>query len=221
MTTVLCDCESVLNSRPLTFIAEGDSEAIPITPSMFIQDIRESGMPELDVIESVDLKKTVQRRLKLKENFRDRFRNEYLGQLQMRSRTTKHDKLKIGDVVLIGNDGTKRIDWPLARVIELLPGKDGTTRLVRLQTTSGTGTCLRPIQRLYPFLEVDISTSEDDSSGANLLRKMSQDRPELLSRAVPQPDRDSCSDDDPPEPQDRIKKTASGRTIIKPLRFCD
>ncbi|CAA9994715.1 unnamed protein product, partial [Nesidiocoris tenuis] len=90
--------------------------------------------------------------------------------------------------------------------MELLPGKHGTTRLVRLQTTSGTGTCLKPIQRLYTFLEVDISTS-DDSSGANLLRKMSQDRPELLRRAVPQPDRDSCSDDDPPEPQDRIKKT--------------
>lgn len=151
METVLCDCESVLNSRPLSFISEGLSEPVPITPSMFIQDVRESGLPELDALESISLEKKWQHRLKLKEDFRKRFRTEYLGMLKSRNKQIKTNEINLGDIVLIGNDISKRIDWPLAKVIGKIPGKDGVIRLVRLQTAAGE--CLRPVQRLYPLLE--------------------------------------------------------------------
>ncbi|GBN32108.1 hypothetical protein AVEN_105036-1 [Araneus ventricosus] len=39
MTIVLCDCEAIINSRPLTLVSENDT---PISPSMFIQDMGSS-----------------------------------------------------------------------------------------------------------------------------------------------------------------------------------
>jgi len=56
---------------------------------------------------------------------------------------------KVGDVVLVGSDGKKRFEWPLGRIIELFPGKDGKTRVVKVKTKNGV--YLRPIQRLYPL----------------------------------------------------------------------
>lgn len=60
----------------------------------------------------------------------------------------------MNDIVLVGNDNKKQIDWMLARVLELIPGKDNITRLVKLKTS--TGVILRPVQRLFP-LELDTS----------------------------------------------------------------
>jgi hypothetical protein len=51
--------------------------------------------------------------------------------------------------VLLGVENSKRIDWSLAVVEELNPGRDGEVRLVRLRTASGV--LLRPIQRVYPL----------------------------------------------------------------------
>lgn len=53
--------------------------------------------------------------------------------------------------------------WPLARVLELIPGTDGVARLARLEMA--TGEFFRPVQRLYP-LEV-----EDDPE---ILKKLKQ-----------------------------------------------
>lgn len=40
---------------------------------------------------------------------------------------------KEGDVVLLRNEGTARCLWKLARVIQLLPGRDGIIRAARVQ----------------------------------------------------------------------------------------
>ncbi|GBO33536.1 hypothetical protein AVEN_139184-1 [Araneus ventricosus] len=51
MMTVLCDCEAIINSRPLAYISENDTDFTPISPSMFIQDIREWAVPDLDLVQ--------------------------------------------------------------------------------------------------------------------------------------------------------------------------
>ena len=43
---------------------------------------------------------------------------------------------QIGEIVLIGSDNDKRINWPLATVLELKKGKDGIVRLVKLKTST-------------------------------------------------------------------------------------
>lgn len=48
------------------------------------------------------------------------------------------------------------MNWPLGRVVELLPGRDNVVRLVRLWISNGE--LLRPVQRLYPL---ECSSAED------------------------------------------------------------
>ncbi|XP_033222835.1 uncharacterized protein LOC117176691 [Belonocnema kinseyi] len=55
MYTVLCDCELTLNSRPLTYVSEEPSDLKPLTPAMFLHDIIQSEMPDLDIINRLDL----------------------------------------------------------------------------------------------------------------------------------------------------------------------
>jgi len=44
MSTILCDCEAVMNSRPLTYLSDETIEVI--TPNMFLRDIPEDGVPD-------------------------------------------------------------------------------------------------------------------------------------------------------------------------------
>ncbi|GFU84233.1 hypothetical protein TNCV_2209061 [Trichonephila clavipes] len=64
-------------------------------------------------------------------------------------------KVSIGGIVLVGADNKKRIDWPLGRISQLILGRDGEVRLVRVQTSTNELLC--PIQRIYPL---EIATSD-------------------------------------------------------------
>lgn len=166
---------------------------VPLTPAKFIQDIKEVGVPECDFIESHDYNQKRRYRQKIREDLRRRFRNEYLGQLIQTARNKNKicRKLKVGEIVLIGNDNTKRLFWPLAKVVELIPGRDGKVRLVRLKTTNGE--LLRPVQRTYP-LEINFSLHEDDV-------------PEILHKKL------KCGE------IKENKCTRSDRKIIRPTRY--
>ncbi|GBM79729.1 hypothetical protein AVEN_27373-1 [Araneus ventricosus] len=57
LNTVLCDCESVINGRPLTYVSDDTSDLEPLTPSMFLQEVREVGIPDLDLLDNKSLNK--------------------------------------------------------------------------------------------------------------------------------------------------------------------
>ncbi|GFX16467.1 uncharacterized protein TNCV_601901 [Trichonephila clavipes] len=61
---------------------------------------------------------------------------------------------------LIGNDNKKRLSWPIAKIIELIPGRDGEIRTVRLKTQHGT--VIRPVQRIFPLEVQAISNSDKE-----------------------------------------------------------
>ncbi|GFT90076.1 DUF5641 domain-containing protein, partial [Nephila pilipes] len=79
--SLLCECESIVNSRPLTYVSD-DNELEPLTPSMFLQELKECGVPDLDHLESISLQKRFLYRAKLREDLRKRFQLEYLGHLR-------------------------------------------------------------------------------------------------------------------------------------------
>lgn len=106
-------------------------------------------MPEYDLYGSVELQKKVKYRQELAKALRVRFRNEYLGKLQLFANQKSQRAIRHGEVVLLGDDNSKRIDWPLGRVVELIHGASGHVRVVKLQTSSSKLT--RPIQRVYPL----------------------------------------------------------------------
>ena len=81
MATVLVDCEAVINSRPLTFLSDNAHDIVPLTPLMFLQEVKEIGVLDLDFIECNKLEKRYEYRQRVKNDLRRRFRSEYLGAL--------------------------------------------------------------------------------------------------------------------------------------------
>ncbi|XP_011858320.1 PREDICTED: uncharacterized protein LOC105555888 [Vollenhovia emeryi] len=197
MSTILCDCEAIVNSRPLTYLAEDPTQPVPLTPMMFLQEVTQNEVPDLDKLD-VNLNRRMRYRQSLRHELRKRFRSEYLGQLSRLKNKSNCTAVKSGDIVLIGQDNMKRMDWPLARVIETFPGRDGIVRVVKVKTSSGE--LVRPIQRLYP-LEVSSTVMEvKDGSRDSTVMEMKDGSKESTT------------------PDDEIR-TRYGRLVKKPDRF--
>lgn len=148
LLTILCDAEAVINSRPLTYISNDIEDLSPLTPSMFMQDIKIAGTADLDAIDGNKLLVRQQRCQELREQLRNRFRKEYLAQLVQRH-SQSSGNVQVGDIVLVGAENIKRINWPIARVQELCKGRDGRVRVVKVKTHNGILT--RPVRKLYPL----------------------------------------------------------------------
>lgn len=87
LTTILCDCEAIINSRPITYLAEDPHQLIPLSPALFLEDIRSTGVPDLDIATSSEkLNRRLKYRQELREHLRRRFRIEYLGQLSRKNK---------------------------------------------------------------------------------------------------------------------------------------
>ncbi|GFW61518.1 integrase catalytic domain-containing protein [Trichonephila clavipes] len=59
LITVLCDCERVINSKLLThtYVSEDVDDVVPLTPEMFLREIPESGVPDIDIVDREKLSK--------------------------------------------------------------------------------------------------------------------------------------------------------------------
>ena len=57
--------------------------------------------------------------------------------------------VKLGDIVLVISSDTSRGQWPLGRILEVYPGKDGHVRSVKVQV--GDKQYLRPIVKVCPL----------------------------------------------------------------------
>ncbi|GFV21017.1 hypothetical protein TNCV_2280601 [Trichonephila clavipes] len=158
LSTVICECEFLINSRPLTYISENPQELIPLTPAMFLIENRCSDTTDIDELNSRDLRKRMKYRIKLLSDLRQRFRKEYLSELIQKQNDNRVREPRIGEMVLIGNDNKKRLSWTIAKIIELIPGRDGEIRTVRLKTQHGT--VIRPVQHIFP-LEVQAIANSD------------------------------------------------------------
>ncbi|GFY68340.1 macrophage mannose receptor 1 [Trichonephila inaurata madagascariensis] len=85
MVTVLCDAESVINSRQLSHVSQTDSELIPLSPNSFVHDFQQISVPDLDQVDEVVLNKRIKYRQQLIIDILKRFRSEYLRLLIQRN----------------------------------------------------------------------------------------------------------------------------------------
>ncbi|GFS82814.1 integrase catalytic domain-containing protein [Trichonephila clavipes] len=109
LSTVICDCEFLINSRPLTYISENPQELIPLTPAMFLIENRCSDTTDIDELNLRDLRKRMTYRIKLLSDLRQRFRKEYLSEVIQKQNDNRVREPRIGEAVLIGNDNKKRL----------------------------------------------------------------------------------------------------------------
>ena len=146
--TFLCEVESITNSRPLTPNSDEPNDLETLTPNHFLlghcSDNLSPGKFELNELECKRKWRSVQAATNM---FWERFTKEYIPSLTTRSKWNKCDRrARKGDIVLITNEHTKRGNWPIARVIELIPGKDSVSRIAKLRTSGGEIT--RPVHKL-------------------------------------------------------------------------
>lgn len=158
MCTVLTEVEATLNSRPLTFVHNEVDEPQPLTPAHFLVGKRLTSLPPksfpADTHHPTANKKDITRRWKYRQrlinNFWNTWRKDYMLELKSAHHcdSLKSTPLKVGDIVLIGQDNLPRQVWKLGKIEELFPGRDGLIRSCSVRTTTGTF-LRRPIQLLY------------------------------------------------------------------------
>lgn len=89
-------------------------------------------------------------RQRLLTSFWNRWRKDYLMDLKSAHKCETPSMLKVGDVILIGEDNTPRQNWKMGRIKELFPGRDGLIRSCTVHTSTGS-VLRRPVQLIYPL----------------------------------------------------------------------
>lgn len=150
--TFLSRIEAVLNSRPIGVPASCPVDDIQcLTPGHFLIGAPLVARPELNVCDQPSNKLSRWELLQqVTQHFWKRWAREYLHTLIQREKWfEKTENLKEGDVVILMVENQSPTNWPLARILRLLPAKDGVVRVVSLQTP--TGTLTRPVRKLLPL----------------------------------------------------------------------
>ena len=174
MRTLLIEIEGTLNNRPLTYVYDNEQGiSYPLTPSSLIHGRTIATTASDKQYEILSTNQALTRRERyhrtLLKQFAKQWRSEYLTSLLETARATSGAESRVvdvGDMVILKSDQTSRSFWKVAKVEELIPGKDDVVRSARvcIINDGGKRTILRrPVQHLIP-LEVrsQSSTTEED-----------------------------------------------------------
>ncbi|XP_013390867.1 uncharacterized protein LOC106159196 [Lingula anatina] len=149
----LFEIEACINSRPLTFVADDVEDRVSLTPSHFLVGrLLTSGplndLEEIPDMNNVDLVAMYDHRNQLLNKFWEKWSSEYIRNLpSCQSSVSGRKGLNIGSVVLVRDQNSPRLLWPLGVVQRVFPGRDGLVRSVEVKTSKGLIT--RPIQKLH------------------------------------------------------------------------
>ena len=151
--TLITQIEAILNSRPIMPVSSDANDLAPLTPAHFLIGDSLTSYPEESFEETPSNRLSRWEHIeKMRQHFWKRWQNEYLHQLQQRSKwTIQNDNLKLGQIVLIKDDNLPPLSWPIGRISEIHPGKDNLVRTVTVTTSKGsykraiTKICLLPI----------------------------------------------------------------------------
>ncbi|XP_068737294.1 uncharacterized protein [Montipora capricornis] len=153
LITAVTGVESLLNARLLTYQSANPQDIVPLTPNHFLHGQLDGQFtPEtVDTTEFSPCKRWRKAQEIISPVWR-RWIQEYLPLLSRRPKWTEVVKdLKEDDVVLVLDSKLPRGRWPLGRIIETYPGRDGHTRVAKIQC--GASTVVRPIHKLVPLHE--------------------------------------------------------------------
>jgi hypothetical protein len=158
-TTLLCQVESMLNSRPITEMSTDPNDLTALTPGHFLIGRPLSSIPQLDLTHIPENRlsrwQDVQQR---NQHLWKRFETEYLTQLRITSRPKwllPIPNLTPGLLVLL-RDSDAPIgpqQWRLGRIVTIHPGTDVLNRICDVRTgitpENPRGTILRrPVGKL-------------------------------------------------------------------------
>ncbi|GFQ91533.1 integrase catalytic domain-containing protein [Trichonephila clavata] len=118
---------------------------------MFLLTNSSAEVTDLDLNDFAKFQRRARFRAKLFKDLKSRFLKEYLGLLAQKRYKPISYKMKVGEIVLVENSNKNRLYWLIVKVLELLPGRNGNVRTLRLKC--GNAEIIRPVQRLF-LLEI-------------------------------------------------------------------
>ena len=135
LMTAITGAELLLNLRPLTYQTANVDYDVPLTPNHFLHgQMGDRFAPETVDQTTFSPRKRWRCVQELVKHFWQRWLKEWLPG---RNPTTKWHKekknLKVGDIVIVISPDSPRAHWPLAKVTQVFPGKDGKVRVAQVQ----------------------------------------------------------------------------------------
>ena len=139
-STVLAQVEACLNSRPLVPLNLDDDGIEALTPGHFLIGRPLEALPDppssLHSISSLRRWNLCQT---LTQHFWKRWSTDYFASLRKFTKWhTPSRNLRVGDIVLLKEEGMVPTKWPLGKIVDIHPGKDGLIRVVTVKTSTST-----------------------------------------------------------------------------------
>ncbi|XP_076301466.1 uncharacterized protein LOC143219348 [Lasioglossum baleicum] len=175
LTTLLTGIEACLNSRTLQPLSDDPEDPAALTPGHFLIGEPLIALPEPS-LEELPVSRLSRWQLiqQLQQHFWKRWSREYLNTLQTRGKWRKTKiSIKSGFLCLVKSEILPPTQWPLARVVHIHPGPDGSVRVATVRTS--TSQFLRPVHKLIPLLAPD---DEETSTGREHEAGLSSDSPD-------------------------------------------
>ncbi len=156
LSTVLTQIEACLNSRPLTPLPNSEDCLQVLTPGHFLIGRSLESIPDPPATHqnAITLLKRWELVQAVVRHFWKRWSDEYLTTLARINKWRNPSRtIQVGDIIVLKEDNLDPTSWPLVRVIQLFPGRDGRVRVVIPKTANGV--YKRPIHKLVLLLPVD------------------------------------------------------------------
>ena len=155
MSTVLCQIEACLNSRPLIPLNHVDEEIVSseiLTPGHFLIGRPLTAIPDHSTSDQpVSLSRRWQLCQNIVRHFWNKWSNEYITTLNKYTKWPyKTRNVSVGDIVVLRDETLFPTNWPLAKVIEAHPGNDNLVRVVTVKTAKGI--YKRPVTKVVVVL---------------------------------------------------------------------
>lgn len=150
LQTVLAQIECILNSRPMSVISS-DPHPEVLTPAHFLMSTPLQYLPASDLSDQrfnlLDRKKLLDHMV---QSFWKRWHLEYLHTLQVRQKWATPDKpIEVGTVVLLEQENSAPLHWPLGIITHVYKGSDSVVRVATVKTQGGS--YKRAVTKLYPI----------------------------------------------------------------------
>lgn len=164
LATLFAQIEAILNSRPLTPLSTDPTDPSPLTPGHFLIGRPLTSVPSLPI--TCKHPNRYQYIEQLRQQFWERWRREYVAELQERTKwRTRQYELRVGDLVILKEENLPPLQWKLGRVTHLYPGKDGISRVADVLTSKGT---LRRATNKMCILPASNDAKEDGAKNQDL-----------------------------------------------------
>ena len=137
LSTLMCEVENILNSRPLTSCSADVDDLEALTPNHLLRLNTEVSFPP-GLFDHKDLysRRRWRQVQYLADLFWSRWRKEYLPSLQQRQIWFSSNRThKIGDLVLVVDENLPRNLWCLGRVVDLAINERGHLRSAKIKVS--------------------------------------------------------------------------------------